>query len=406
MLNCKVIHILSIFLLFASCEEEAFTLDDSNLSLKIDTVSFDVIESTTYQVPPLMGGSRYLYLGQENDFTFDYNYIRVSKFSNSQYYISTGKTISQFHDYVDSSITIDSVKLSLNFVDDSISSNSLFYLRYFPNVSDSVFSRNNSNYLNYNSNYSDIISYGNIVNDTTSSKLEFLIDTSHFKTFIDTTITDFNNAFAVSAQNAELGLYKFFSANNGQSTVSNLSVYFKHIVSDTLTIDTLISHNIVDDLTILTPPALTESDTLSLSISLAKGLKSLLKIDTKSWEMPKGGIFRKAELVLNLLSSDSSNSEIINSYLLTDSDLPNTFKKYEKENFTYDLSNGSSAALNNNQLKFNHRSALSKSLSEKKSLHSFNIQPNIDVDPFKTLKFYDAKNVEFYPKLRITYVLP
>ena len=81
--------------------------------------------------------------------------------------------------------------------------------------------------------------------------------------------------------------------------------------------------------------------------------------------MPKGGIFRKAELVLNLLSSDSSNSEIINSYLLTDSDLPNTFKKYEKENFTYDLSNGSSAALNNNQLKFNHRSALSKSLSEK-----------------------------------------
>ena len=132
MLNCKVIHILSIFLLFTSCEEEAFTLDDSNLSLKIDTVSFDVIESTTYQVPPLMGGSRYLYLGQENDFTFDYNYIRVSKFSNSQYYISTGKTISQFHDYVDSSIAIDSVKLSLNFVDDSISSNSLFYLRYFP----------------------------------------------------------------------------------------------------------------------------------------------------------------------------------------------------------------------------------------------------------------------------------
>ena len=73
-------------------------------------------------------------------------------------------------------------------------------------------------------------SNGNIVNDTTSSKLEFLIDTSHFKTFIDTTISDFNNAFAVSAQNTELGLYKFFSANNGQSTASNLSVYFKHIL--------------------------------------------------------------------------------------------------------------------------------------------------------------------------------
>ena len=92
--------------------------------------------------------------------------------------------------------------------------------------------------------------------------------------------------------------------------------------------------------------------------------------------------------------------------MLTDADLPNTFKKYEKENFTYDLSNGSSAALSNNQLKFNHRSALSKSLTEKKTIHSFNIQPNIDVNPFKTFQFYDVKNVEFHPKLRITYVLP
>ena len=353
-----------------------------------------------------MGGSRYLYLGQDNGFTFDYNYIRVSKFSNSQYYLSSGNAISQFHDYIDSSVTIDSIKLRLNFAEDSISSNSLFYLRYFPDVSDSVFSRNNSNYLNYNSNYSDIISYGNIINDTSSSKLEFSIDTSHFKTFIDTNITDFNNAFAVGVYNTELGFYKFYSANNGQATVSNLSVYFKHFINDTLTIDTLVSHNIVDDLTILTPPKLVESDTSSLSVSLAKGLKSLLKIDTKSWEMPKGGIFRKAELILNLISQDSSNTEIINSYLLTDTDLPITFKIYDKENFTYDLSNGSSAALNNNQLKFNHRSALSMSLSEKKSIHSFNIQPNIDVDPFKTLQFYDAKNVEFHPKLRITYVLP
>ena len=45
-------------------------------------------------------------------------------------------------------------------------------------------------------------------------------------------------------------------------------------------------------------------------------------------------------------------------------------------------------------------------LSSPPPYHSFNIQPNIDVDPFKTLQFYDAKNVEFHPKLRITYVLP
>ena len=406
MLNRQAIYLASLLLYFISCEEKPLMLNDLDLSLSVDTVSFDVLESTTYQVPPLMGGSKYLYLGQDSGYTFDYSYIRASKFSNSQYYISSGKTISQLHDYVDSSIVIDSVKLTLNFVDDSITSNSLFYLRYFPNVSDSVFSRNNSNYLNYNTNYSDIISYGNIINDTTSSKLEFLVDTSYFNAFIDTNITDFNNAFAVGIYNTEFGFYRFYSANNGQSTVSNLSIYFKHFANDTLTIDTLSSHNIIDDLTILTPPKLEEADTLNLSISLAKGLKSLLKIDTGSWEMPKGGIFRKAELILNLITEDSSNSEIINSYLLTDIDLPSTFNKYEKEIFTYDLTNGSSAALSNTKLKFNHRSALSKSLSEKKSIHTFNIQPNIDVDPFKILQFYDTKSVEFHPKLRITYVLP
>ena len=106
-----------------------------------------------------MAGSRYLYLGKDSGYSFDYNFIRASKFSNSQYFISSGNTISQFHDYVDSSIVIDSVKLSLNFVNDSIDSNSLFYLRYFPNVADSVFSRNNTNYLNYNSNYSKYIKF-------------------------------------------------------------------------------------------------------------------------------------------------------------------------------------------------------------------------------------------------------
>ena len=54
------------------------------------------------------------------------------------------------------------------------------------------------------------------------------------------------------------------------------------------TIDTLNTHNIIDDLTVLTPPSLEDSDTLNLSISLAKGLKSLITVDTKSWQLPKG----------------------------------------------------------------------------------------------------------------------
>ena len=397
---------LALFLFLISCEENTLTLEDENLSLSIDTVSFEIIEGTTYQVPPLMGGSKFLYLGQNDGYLFDYNYIRVSKFSNSQYYISSDNIISQFHDYSDSTITIDSVRLSLNFVDDSISANSLFFLRYFPNVSDSVFSRNSTNYLNLNTNYSDIIDYGKIEIDTTSSKLIFSIDPSHFSSFIDTSNLNFNNVFAVGIKNAEFDYYKFYSANNGQSTVSKLSVYFKHTVNDTLIIDTLNTHNIIDDLTILTPPDLVDLDTTSLSVSLAKGLKSLITVDTKLWNIPDGSVFRKAELIFNTINQDSSDSDIINSYLLTDLHFPDVFTSFDKENFIYDLTNGASATINNNSLKFNHRSALEKTLSNKNSLHTFNIQPNIDVDPFKIIRFYNIKSPQFYPNLRITYVVP
>ena len=153
--------------------------------------------------------------------------------------------------------------------------------------------------LNLNTNYSDIIDYGKIEIDTTSSKLIFSIDPSHFSSFIDTSNLNFNNVFAVGIKNAEFDYYKFYSANNGQSTVSKLSVYFKHTVNDTLIIDTLNTHNIIDDLTILTPPDLVELDTTSLSVSLAKGLKSLITVDTKLWNIPDGSVFRKAELIKN-----------------------------------------------------------------------------------------------------------
>tara|TARA_B100001287_G_scaffold104152_1_gene87571 strand:- start:202 stop:1419 length:1218 start_codon:yes stop_codon:yes gene_type:complete len=405
MFNSKFLY-LALLLIFISCEEQAHTLDDTDLSLSVDTISFDVVRGITYKVPPLMGGSKFLYLGHNNGYSFDYNFIRASKFSNNQYYISSGNIISQFHDYIDSTIAIDSVKLTLNFVEDSINTNTSFALRYFPNVPDSVFSRNNTNYLNFNSNFSDIISYGTIIQDTSSSMLVFNIDTVHFKHFTDTTISSFNNTFAISVENNDNNFFKFYSANNGQSTVSNLSVYFKHFASDTLTIDTLNTHNIIDDLTILTPPDLNGIDTTSLSISLAKGLKSLITVDTKSWNIPAGSVFRKAELIFNSVNQDSNESSIINSYLLTSLEFPNSFFSFTEETFAYDLTNGSSAAIKDNALKFNHRSALKKSLSENNSFHTFNIQPNVDVDPFKIIRFYGIENSQFHPKLRITYVLP
>jgi len=143
-----------------------------------------------------------------------------------------------------------------------------------------------------------------------------------------------------------------------------------------------------------------------LSISLAKGLKSLIMIDTKEWKLPKGSIIRKSELVLFSLNNDTSNSIIINSYPLNDNDFPEQYTFYENEPFDYQLNSLSSSTLKNNELKFNHRIGSNNFFENNKSIQVFNIQPSVTNDPFTTINFYNSNHIEFFPKLRITYVVP
>ncbi len=406
--SSRVIN-FTLFLLFIliSCEDKPLKVEDKNLPFAIDTISFHVVDGLTYQTPPLMSGSRNLYLGNKDEYEFEFDLLRFNKFSNQRYDPFTGSTVGEFHDYNDSSLTVDSLTLTLNFIDSTFA-NSIFYLRYFPNVSDSVFSRNRTNYLNYNANYSDIISYGTISHDTSNSysKLNFNIDTTYFAEFTDTSIIDFNNSFLVGVHNTEMDFYEFYSMNSGEITSPALSIYFKYIINDSTTVDTFNVHNAVEDLSIVKPANLIESDTSNLSISLAKGLKSLIMIDTKEWKLPKGSIIRKSELVLFSLNNDTSNSIIINSYPLNDNDFPEQYTFYENEPFDYQLNSLSSSTLKNNELKFNHRIGSNNFFENNKSIQVFNIQPSVTNDPFTTINFYNSNHIEFFPKLRITYVVP
>ena len=399
--------ILLLFFILISCEDKPLNVEDKNLPFTIDTVSFDVIEALTYQTPPVMAGSSNLYLGSNDEYEFEFDLLRFNKFSNQRYDPFTGSTVGEFHDYNDSSLTVDSLTLTLNFIDSTFA-NSIFSLRYFPNVSDSVFSRNRTNYLNYNTNYSDVISFGTISHDTSNSysKLNFNIDTTYFAEFIDTSKIDFNNSFLVEVFNTEQDFYEFYSMNSGENTSPSLSVYFTYIINDSTTIDTFNVHSAVEDLSILKPVNLIESDTSNLSVSLAKGLKSLIMVDTKEWQLPKGSIIRKSELVLFSLDNDTSNSIIINSYPLNDSKFPDQFTFYENEPFDYELSSVSSSTLKNNELKFNHRIGSNNFFEKNKSIQVFNIQPSVTNNPFTTINFYNSNHIEFFPKLRITYVIP
>ena len=187
--------------------------------------------------------------------------------------------------------------------------------------------------------------------------------------------------------------------NNGENTSPSLSIFFKYILNDSTVIDTFSVHNATEDLAILKPPSLAENDTSYLSVSLAKGLKSLFTIDTKEWQLPKGSVIRKAELLLSSVDNDSSNSSIINSYPLKGDLLPKKFS-------FLDIPNGSSSAMNNNKLKLNHRLGSTNFFNTNKSLHIFNIQPNITNDPFTTINFHNSNHIELFPKFRIIYVIP
>ncbi len=406
----RVINIiLFLLLIMASCEQKPLRVEDENLSLSSDTITFNIVDDITYQIPPNMSGSKYLYIGKRDGYEFDLNYIRINNFSVNRYDPLNGDTIvSKFHDYSTSSLTVDSLKLSLNFINDSINTDAHFYLRYFPDVSDSVFSRSRTNYLNYNSNFSDIISYGTISEDTSSSyaKLSFSIDTSYFSKFKDTSLVDFNNSFLISANNVKHNFYEFFSINNGENTSPSLSIFFKYILNDSTVIDTFNLHNAIEDLAILKSASLVENDTNYLSISLAKGLKSLITVDTKDWQLPKGSVIRKAELMLSSINNDSSNSLIINSYPLKGDLFPKKFSFFENDPFDLDIPNGSSSILNNNELKLNHRLGSTNFFKTNKSLHIFNIQPNITNDPFSTINFHNSNHIELFPKFRIIYVIP
>ena len=72
--------ILFLVLISSSCEQEPLSIVDENLSLSSDPITFNVVDNMTYQIPPNMSGSKYLYIGKRDSYEFDINYIRIHKF--------------------------------------------------------------------------------------------------------------------------------------------------------------------------------------------------------------------------------------------------------------------------------------------------------------------------------------
>ena len=69
--------LIGIFYLsiLVSCEEAALPINDDGTPLNVDTVSFPVINTMTYQTPPSMGGTEYLYFGEKDGYKYLYNLL-------------------------------------------------------------------------------------------------------------------------------------------------------------------------------------------------------------------------------------------------------------------------------------------------------------------------------------------
>ena len=267
------------FIIPSGCEEAAIPIDDniSTTPLTIDTVSFPVINTISYQVPPDIGLHEYLYFGKKDEFSFLYNLIRFSSIDSTNLYT--------FDYYNDSLIIADSMKLIMSFASDSVDENVEFQLRYFPDNGDSVFNELTTNFTNFDRSIaSSVISSSIMVSDsidsvTTQLRLNFLMDTAIINVFKDTSTISFNSSFLVELMNENSSEFKLFSANN-LINPPKLRVYFREFLSDSVVLDTSFhTYYSSQDVSVIDKPDIISTDSDNLSVGLAKGLRSLIMVD-------------------------------------------------------------------------------------------------------------------------------
>ena len=394
-----------ILIIFISCEEAALPVDKDNTPLNIDTISFPITNTITYQTPPMLGATDYLYFGEKNDYKYLFNLVRFDSVS-----IGGGYSFDYFNDTL---VVADSMKMTLRFISDSIDQNASFQLKYFPFSSDSVFNELTTNYLNFDKSLSsNIISQASMVTDSidsvnTTVTLNFLIDTTVLNVFRDTSNFNFNNSFLIELTNNEKNEFKFHSSDLNEGQPPELKVFYRTFLNDSTVLDTAYrTYRAIEDLSIIQPPEITSDDTTYLSIGEAKGLKSLLYVDMEGWVLPARGIIKSAELILYSTDIDTISGYSINAYPLTSDAFFSNFLFYNEDPFFVDVTLMSSSVIKDNALKINLRSASTEIANGQNKNYGFKIQSNSTNDPFKVISFYSIDNSKYYPVMRVVYVHP
>ena len=388
-----------------SCEEAAIPVKDDGIPMKLDTISFPVIKAMSYQVPPEMGRTDLLYFGNKDGYNFSYNLIKLDSSS-----VTAG---TPFSFYNDSLIIVDSLKFSLRFDSDSIENNPEFQLRYFPDGGDSVFNELESNYINFDKSIaSTFISTGQLESDTTDTNqtkvfLNFLLDSSIVNAFKDTNITDFNRSFLVELKNEESESFIFHSSDKVGADGPQLKVYYRQFVSDSVVLDTTFrTYAAIEDLSIIIPPPISTDDSSYLSVGTAMGLKSIVLVDMVDWILDPRAIISSAELIFNFALDDTLQNYTVISYPIVNEGDFLQFSSFDKDPYDEDFNYYTSTSIVEDKLKINHRKIATEIGHQKYNNYGFKLEPSISNDPFRTMLFYSIDSPDYFPVMRVIYVLP
>jgi hypothetical protein len=403
--NRIIVFCLIGLITFFSCEEAAIPVKDDGIPMKLDTISFPVIKAMSYQVPPEMGRTDLLYFGNKDGYNFSYNLIKLDSSS-----VTAG---TPFSFYNDSLIIVDSLKFSLRFDSDSIENNPEFQLRYFPDGGDSVFNELESNYINFDKSIaSTFISTGQLESDTTDTNqtkvfLNFLLDSSIVNAFKDTNITDFNRSFLVELKNEESESFIFHSSDKVGADGPQLKVYYRQFVSDSVVLDTTFrTYAAIEDLSIIIPPPISTDDSSYLSVGTAMGLKSIVLVDMVDWILDPRAIISSAELIFNFALDDTLQNYTVISYPIINEGDFLQFSSFDKDPYDEDFNYYTSTSIVEDKLKINHRKIATEIGHQKYNNYGFKLEPSISNDPFRTMLFYSIDSPDYFPVMRVIYVLP
>ena len=403
--NRIIVFCLIGLITFFSCEEAAIPVKDDGIPMKLDTISFPVIKAMSYQVPPEMGRTDLLYFGNKDGYNFSYNLIKLDSSS-----VTAG---TPFSFYNDSLIIVDSLKFSLRFDSDSIENNPEFQLRYFPDGGDSVFNELESNYINFDKSIaSTFISTGQLESDTTDTNqtkvfLNFLLDSSIVNAFRDTNNTDFNRSFLVELKNEESESFVFHSSDKVGADGPQLKVYYRLFVSDSVVLDTTFrTYAAIEDLSIIIPPPISTDDSSYLSVGTAMGLKSIVLVDMVDWILDPRAIISSAELIFNFALDDTLQNYTVISYPIINEGDFLQFSSFDKDPYDEDFNYYTSTSIVKDKLKINHRKIATEIGHQKYNNYGFKLEPSISNDPFRTMLFYSIDSPDYFPVMRVIYVLP